>query len=101
MAAALGQAAVAAIIAWSTVYLERAAASLAEQKAEIQPELLAHLSPLGWEHIGLTGDYTWHENKRVALGRFRPLRVPSKTNLWSFAVGTPIAGCPPHRSRRA
>jgi len=46
MAAALGQAAVAAIIAWSTVYLERAAASLAEQKAEIQPELLAHLSPL-------------------------------------------------------
>ncbi len=52
MAAALGQAAVAAIIAWSTVYLERAAASLAEQKAEIQPELLAHLSPLGWEPNG-------------------------------------------------
>jgi hypothetical protein len=58
-------------------------ANLAEQKAEIQPELLAHLSPLGWEHIGLTGDYTWHENKRGALGRFRTLRVPSKTNLWS------------------
>jgi Tn3 transposase DDE domain len=75
--------AVAAIVAWNTVYLECAVANLAEQKAEIQPELLAHLSPLGWEHIGLTGDYTWHENKRVALGRFRPLRLPSKTNLWS------------------
>ena len=28
-----------------TVYLERAVASLTEQKTEIQPELLAHLSP--------------------------------------------------------
>jgi hypothetical protein len=56
-----------------TVYLERAVASLSEQKTEIRPELLAHISPLGWEHIGLTGDYTWHENKRVAqavLGRY-------------------------------
>ena len=75
--------AVAAIIAWNTVYLERAVASLSEQKTEIRPELLARISPLGWEHIGLTGDYTWHENKRVAQGRFRPLRVPSETNLWS------------------
>jgi TnpA family transposase len=62
--------AVAAIIAWKTVYLERAVASLTEQKTEIQPELLAHLSPLGLEHVGLTGDYTWHEDKRVAQGRF-------------------------------
>jgi TnpA family transposase len=75
--------AVAAIVAWNTVYLERAVASLSEQKTEIRPELLAHISPLGWEHIGLTGDYTWHENKRVAQGRFRPLRVPSERNLWS------------------
>jgi hypothetical protein len=74
---------VAAIVAWNTVYLERAVASLSGQKTEIRPELLAHISPLGWEHIGLTGDYTWHESKRVAQGRFRPLRVPSETNLWS------------------
>ena len=24
------------------------------------PELLAHVSPLGWEHIHLTGEYRWH-----------------------------------------
>jgi hypothetical protein len=35
---------------------------------------LAHLSPLGWEHVNLTGDYVWHVNKRVAKERFRPLR---------------------------
>ena len=34
--------------------------------------LLQHVSPLGWEHINLTGDYSWHTNKRVAKGGFRP-----------------------------
>jgi len=38
--------------------------------------LLAHLAPIGWQHINLTGDYTWHANKRVAKGGFRPLRSP-------------------------
>jgi hypothetical protein len=33
---------------------------------------------LGWEHIDLTGDYIWHANKRVAKGRFRPLRNPKE-----------------------
>jgi hypothetical protein len=27
-------------------------------------------------HVNLTGDYTWHTNKRVAKGGFRPLRIP-------------------------
>jgi hypothetical protein len=26
---------------------------------EIPDSLLAHLSPLGWEHVNLTGDYIW------------------------------------------
>ena len=25
----------------------------------IAPDLLAHVSPLGWEHINLTGEYRW------------------------------------------
>jgi hypothetical protein len=39
------------------------------------PALLQQFSPLGWEHINLTGDYTWHTNKPVAQGGFRPLRT--------------------------
>lgn len=31
--------------------------------------------PLGWEHINLTGDYIWQQNKLVEQGKFRPLRV--------------------------
>ena len=50
---------VAAIILWNTVYLERAVAALREHGIAIDDEALAHLSPIGWEHVNLTGDYTW------------------------------------------
>jgi len=48
---------VAAIILWNTVYLERAIHLLQQKGRNISDELLVHLSPLGWEHINLTGDY--------------------------------------------
>jgi hypothetical protein len=38
--------------------------------------LLRHVSPLGWEQVNLTGDYTWYTHKRVGKGGFRPLRIP-------------------------
>jgi DNA-binding PucR family transcriptional regulator len=66
---------VAAITLWNTVYLERAAEIMAKSHA-FDPALLQHVSPLGWEHVNLTGDYTWHTNKRVAKGGFRLLRIP-------------------------
>ena len=34
-----------------------------------------YLSPLGWEHINLTGDYIWHEDKKAQQGKFRTLRT--------------------------
>lgn len=65
---------VAAITTWNTVYLERAVDAL-RQHDNVDETLLPHVSPLGWEHINLTGDYVWHANKRVAKGGFRPLRA--------------------------
>jgi TnpA family transposase len=67
---------VAAITLWNTVYLERAAEMLAKSRP-FDPNHLQHVSPLGWEHINLTGDYTWYTSKRVAKGGFRPLRKPT------------------------
>lgn len=67
---------VAAITLWNTVYLERALEALRERGEPIPSELVRHLSPLGWEHINLTGNYVWNLNKHVAQGRFRPLRNP-------------------------
>ena len=49
----------AAIVLWNTVYLERA---------------VAHLSPLGWEHVNLTGDYVWSADSSGKAGAFRALR---------------------------
>jgi hypothetical protein len=45
---------VAAITLWNTVYLERAAELLARSSV-FDPALLGHVSPLGWEHVNLTG----------------------------------------------
>jgi Tn3 transposase DDE domain len=64
------------------VYLERSIAALGQQR-EIADSLISHVAPLGWNHINLTGDYVWHANKRVAKGRFRPLRVAKSTRAGS------------------
>jgi hypothetical protein len=32
--------------------------------------LLEHLSSLGWEHINLTGEYVWRQNRRVESRKF-------------------------------
>jgi len=65
---------VAAIVLWNTTYLERAVAGLAAHGHGVDDALLPHLSPLGWEHINLTGDYLWRQSKQVEHGRFRSLR---------------------------
>ena len=78
---------VAAIILWNTIYLERAIGLLSQKGRTISDDLLVHLSPLGWEHINLTGDYIWQANRRVAKGHFRPLRQPREATVpWFEAV---------------
>jgi TnpA family transposase len=49
---------VAAIILWNSVYLEKAVAAV-RRRIDVPDEYLRYLSPLGWEHINLTGDYIW------------------------------------------
>jgi TnpA family transposase len=65
---------VAAIIVWNTRYLERAVAQLRAEGHMIPDEQLAHLSTLGWEHIALTGDYSWEGHFPTDPPAFRPLR---------------------------
>ena len=68
----------AAIVLWNTVYLERAARTLRRRNPAWDEGLLRYLSPLGWEHINLTGDYVWRQNRTGSPGKFRPLRVPPR-----------------------
>jgi TnpA family transposase len=65
----------AAIALWNTVYLDRALNDL-RCGGEIIPEaLLAHLAPIGWQHINLTGDYLWDADIGLAPDGFRALRT--------------------------
>lgn len=65
---------VTAIILWNTRYLERAVATL-RRTEDVPDHLLAHLSPLGWEHVNLTGDYIWAaEQQSESIDGLRSLR---------------------------
>ena len=64
----------AAVVLWNTVYLERAAHALRSNGHAVDEALLQYLSPLGWEHINLTGDYLWRSSAKIGAGKFRPLR---------------------------
>ena len=70
---------VTAIILWNTRYLDRAIAVL-RQTEDIPDHLLAHLSPLGWEHVNLTGDYVWGAAEQMTENPdgFRSLRMFSE-----------------------
>ncbi len=65
---------VAAITLWNTAYLERAVEELRSRGEEIADDELEHLSPLGWEHIALTGEYRWQLKEASSLQKLRPLR---------------------------
>jgi len=72
---------VAAITLWNTRYLNRAIAAMRETE-DVPDHLLAHLSPLGWEHINLTGDYVWSAadeatENRDGLRSLRPASDPA------------------------
>lgn len=70
---------VAAVILWNTVYLSRAVADGRARQEDISDALLAHMAPLGWEHISFNGDYIWPT--RPLEGGFRPLRNPRPSIL--------------------
>jgi TnpA family transposase len=68
----------AAIALWNTVYLDRALAGLRRGGEMIPDALLAHLAPVGWQHVNLTGDYLWDTDGGLAPDGFRQLRTTAR-----------------------
>lgn len=64
---------VSAIVHRNTVYIERAVTHLRKARREIPDHLLKHISPLSWEHINLTGIYTWDAEHQMPGFRSRRL----------------------------
>jgi TnpA family transposase len=65
------------IILWNTLYINAALDQLAGEGYPIQPEDLARLSPLVFEHINLLGRYAFSVPDSVVRGQLRPLRNPA------------------------
>ncbi len=63
-----------AITVWNTVYLTEATKIL-KSKGLLKEALLPHISPLGWEHINLLGEYTFDLKKVPNSHELRPLKI--------------------------
>ncbi len=69
---------IAAIVFWNSTYLTDVVQHLKDQGRPAPDALLAHTSPLTWEHIGFSGDFLWDRAATTADQR-RPLRTgPSR-----------------------
>ncbi len=61
---------------WNTLYMDKATDNLGVTGQMPSLGLLPFTSPLGWEHIILTGDFDWHSGaaeRKIA----RPLHLNS------------------------
>ena len=65
------------IILWNTLYMNATLDQLAGEGYPIQPQDLARLSPLVFEHINLLGRYAFSVPDSVVRGHLRPLRNPA------------------------
>ena len=59
---------VAAIVTWNTRYRGHAVQHLRDRDENVPDQLLAHVWPTAWEHVNLTGDYSWHSTHRGEPG---------------------------------
>jgi TnpA family transposase len=65
---------VAAIVYWNSTYIADAVGHLRALGEPVPSELLAHTSPVGWEHIAFSGDFLWDRAAALPSGR-RPLHL--------------------------
>ena len=67
---------VATLSTWNTVYLDRVVTGRRKAGNVISDEHLAHVSPIGWQHVNLLGRYEVDLNRAFPLEALRPLRKP-------------------------
>ncbi|WP_331377046.1 Tn3 family transposase [Sinorhizobium chiapasense] len=65
----------AAIILFNCRYLGRIIQVLRQRGKPFDEQMIPQLSPLGWDHINITGDYVWSDDLAVDDEGFLPLRL--------------------------
>ena len=71
-----------AITHWNAIYMQEAVNQLRHQGQDADPQDIARLSPLLWDHINFLGHYEIRRPENVARGQLRPLRDPN--SAWEF-----------------
>lgn len=64
---------IAAIVYWNSTYIADAVQHLRSIGEAPDPALLAHSSPVGWEHIAFSGDFLW--DRAAETVRRKPLNI--------------------------
>lgn len=64
---------IAAIVYWNSTYIADAVRYLRASGQTVDPELLPHSSPVGWEHIAFSGDFLW--DRAAERTRRKPLNI--------------------------
>ena len=70
---------IAAITFWNSIYMDKAANHISKTSPLYDPALLPFTSPLGWDHIILSGDFDWH-SRAVERKIARPRHIRSPRN---------------------
>lgn len=65
----------AAIILFNCRYLGRVVEAMRRRGTAFDERIIPQLSPLGWDHINITGDYVWSDHLMVDGEGFLPLRI--------------------------
>ncbi|MGV2164611.1 Tn3 family transposase [Rhizobium sp. L80/93] len=52
---------IAAIVYWNSTYMATALADLRSTGKVVDDAMMAHTSPVGWEHIAFSGDFLWEQ----------------------------------------
>lgn len=60
---------IAAIVWWNSTYMADAVDHLRAAGQPAPDDLLAHTSPVGWEHIAFSGDFLWDHAATLPTGR--------------------------------
>ena len=64
-----------AISIWNTLYLEKAINHKKSIGEEVNEDLITHISPLGWEHINMLGEYSFNFDTNESTELTRPLNT--------------------------
>jgi TnpA family transposase len=68
---------IAAIVYWNSTYIADAVDHMRSDGVNASDALLAHTSPVGWQHIAFSGDFLWDQAAKAVDGR-RALNIATR-----------------------